>query len=61
MTRFALEPDAETDNALSEPPVLCDYCVDESARDIYSTGGTFVFCSESCWRDWEQSCDEETD
>lgn len=55
MTRFALEPDAETDNALSEQPApaSCETCGDDCDGTVHSVGGNVESCSPSCRREWE--------
>lgn len=49
--RFAIEPDAETDNALSLPPEVCETCGEDCDAEAYvrTSSGTYAFCCEVCY------------
>lgn len=55
--RYNTEPDAATDDALSAQPEpeRCETCgedCDGSQPFVRTSGGTFAFCSETCFREF---------
>jgi hypothetical protein len=54
MTRFATEPDADTDNSLSlerEEP-NCETCGEPCREAVWAAHGRYAFCSDKCRDDY---------